>query len=104
MLPKFQQNPLAPQPLRDGILAVIIGGILGVLLVIGKEQILMPIEQLRERRNIDPTSHAYRKPYIENVIMDAIQQQKEKSIYLYSWNDSLRGFIGLVRSDSTRHS
>jgi capsular polysaccharide biosynthesis protein len=74
--PIVPTNPIRPQPVRDSILAVLFGSILGILIVIGKDQILMPIEEIRQRRNIDPTSKAYRKSYVTSVIEDAIHDYK----------------------------
>jgi diguanylate cyclase (GGDEF)-like protein len=56
-------EPVTPQPLRDGGLALALGAVVGVFLAILSEQIRMPIEALRRQSNIDQPSAAYTRRY-----------------------------------------
>ena len=92
-VPQLPTEPISPQPLRDGILAVIFGAMIGVLLVIGKEYILMPVDEIRKRRDIDPTSKAYRKSYLEKIISNAMN---EYSLTSTPFTVSMIRFEGLM--------
>lgn len=59
------QLPISPQPLRDGILALVLGIILGSVLAIGREQLLIPLDAYRQKRVIDRVSSAYTRRYFQ---------------------------------------
>lgn len=55
--------PITPQPLRDSLLALVLGLVLGAALAILREQMQMPLDAYRQRNMIDKTSMAYTRRY-----------------------------------------
>jgi len=80
--------PIQPQPLRNAVLASVIGLILGAALAIASEQIRQPIESYRYRASLDPVSGVYHRRYF--------LQQLEQTV---SRNPVGVTSLGLVRLD-----
>jgi diguanylate cyclase (GGDEF)-like protein len=83
--------PIKPQPLRDGIVASILGLVLGAALAIMSEQIKVPLDAYRERASLDPVSNVFTRRYITNRLDE--YSSRESSV-AYS--------LGLVRLNVLR--
>lgn len=71
--------PLSPQPLRDAGLAVVMGLVIGALFAILSEQIRIPFEVYRQRRNIDGMTGVYNNRYYRRIIEEMIAENPDKN-------------------------
>ncbi len=69
-------SPISPQPVRDAGLAVALGVILGAALAILREQLRMPLEALRRRNVLDPSSSAYSRRYFLRYLEEELQRKR----------------------------
>lgn len=83
--------PIRPQPLRDALLAVALGLVLGATLAILREQIRIPIEAYRNRRSVDVVSNALSKRFFLHRLEDEITRSPREELSL-----------GLVQLDGLR--
>ena len=65
-----------PQPNRDASLAMLLGIVVGAALAILREQILIPIEDLRKRLFIDSSSSAFTHSYLLRLLEQQITQNQ----------------------------
>jgi diguanylate cyclase (GGDEF)-like protein len=63
--------PIRPQPLRDVSLAIVFGVVIGVSLVLIREQLMAPIEAFLKRNTIDQDSGVFTRQYFDQK-MDEI--------------------------------
>lgn len=61
-------EPYTPQPVRDSALAVVLGIAIGSALAIIREQLLIPLDALRQRNIIDSTSSAYTRRHFQTLL------------------------------------
>lgn len=87
-------SPERPKPLRDALLAGILGAVLGAVIVIAQEQIKTPIEALRRRSTIDAVSSAYTRRAFDQKSREVLSQLRVGSlglIYLDGLQEVLDG-------------
>jgi diguanylate cyclase (GGDEF)-like protein len=82
--------PISPNPLRDALLALVFGIILGAALAILNEQIRIPFEALRQARFLDTDSQAYNRRHFDRLLELEMMRCRAKSD-VFS--------LGLVRLD-----
>lgn len=82
--------PISPNPLRDALLALVFGIILGSALAILNEQIRIPFEALRQARFLDTDSQAYNRRHFDRLLELEMMRCRSKSD-VFS--------LGLVRLD-----
>jgi capsular polysaccharide biosynthesis protein len=58
--------PERPQPVRDGILALVLGLVIGVVLAIVREQLVLPLDAYRQRQMTDRISSAFSHRYLRH--------------------------------------
>jgi diguanylate cyclase (GGDEF)-like protein len=75
-------NPISPQPLRDGAIAAGIGLALGLVVVLVKEQLRVPLEALRERSIRDKISGAYTQRHFQRMLDQELGRRPEDLVSL----------------------
>lgn len=73
-------EPFKPRPVQDSILALVIGGIIGVGLAITKEQLSGTIESIRLRRMIDSESMAFSREHFERVLRNELLKEPYQTL------------------------
>lgn len=73
-------EPIRPLPLQNAGLAVLFGGIVGLVLVFTKEQLQYTIDKFRERTIIDPVSSAYTRVYFERRLSEDMTQNPDGNL------------------------
>ena len=74
--------PFSPQPVRDTVLALALGAVLGIAMAIVSEQLRIPLEALRMRNAMDSASSAYNRRYFERLLEGVnIQAREENDIF-----------------------
>jgi diguanylate cyclase (GGDEF)-like protein len=71
--------PLSPQPLRDALLALVLGVAIGALFAILSEQIRIPFEVYRQRLNIDSMTGVFNSRYFNRVVERMIAEDPDKN-------------------------
>ena len=66
--------PFSPEPLRDGLVALVLGTALGGGLAVISEQIRVPIEAYRQRRRIDSVTGIYNASYFSRLLEEEVAQ------------------------------
>jgi diguanylate cyclase (GGDEF)-like protein len=69
--------PYSPNPLRDASLATILGLMVGVGLVIVRDQLRASMETFRHRINLDNETGVYTKKYFSRLVEDELTQHPE---------------------------
>jgi capsular polysaccharide biosynthesis protein len=75
-------SPISPQPIRDGAVAAGIGLLLGLVIVMIKEQLRLPLEALRERSIRDKISGAYTQRHFHRLLDQALVRHPEEPVSL----------------------
>lgn len=78
--PVIPTVPIRPLPLQNAGLAVLFGGIVGLVLVFSKEQLQYTIDKFRERTIIDPVSSAYTRVYFERRLLEDMTQNPDGNL------------------------
>jgi GGDEF domain-containing protein len=60
--------PFSPEPLRDGLVALVLGVAIGSVLAVLSEQIRVPIEAYRQRSRIDSVTGTYNANYFSRLL------------------------------------
>ncbi|HYF63480.1 MAG TPA: diguanylate cyclase [Herpetosiphonaceae bacterium] len=84
--------PEKPKPLRDAVLALILGAVAGAVLAIGQEQLRLPLEAYRRRKITDAVSAAYTRRYFDEVAKETLQRVETVSlglVYLDGLQDTI---------------
>jgi diguanylate cyclase (GGDEF)-like protein len=68
-------EPISPKPVRDASLGAVLGLLIGIILVILRDQLRIPLEALRQRQLVDSQSSAFNREYFETLL----NKQTEKS-------------------------
>lgn len=89
-------DPISPQPLRDGGLALLLGAVAGAVLAILSEQIRVPIEALRRRTLIDPVSSAFTRKHFERKFEEESARSQSDNTALGLIR--LEGMVGLTET------
>jgi len=66
--------PILPQPVRDSVLALGLGAIMGAVLAIIREQMRVPLETFLQRTSRDDDSQAFTRAYVEKRLDEAVTQ------------------------------
>ncbi|MEJ2487739.1 MAG: diguanylate cyclase, partial [Anaerolineales bacterium] len=70
--------PIRPNVLQNGLISIVIGFLVGVGLVLIREQLSVTLEELRARKKFDPVSSAFtRQQFIRNVRTDMAESNLE---------------------------
>lgn len=89
--------PFSPEPLRDGLVALVLGTAIGGFLAVVSEQIRVPIEAYRQRRRIDSVTGIYNANYFSKLLEEELAQNPEDvlSIGIVELN-GLADYIGTL--------
>ncbi len=71
------QLPFSPEPLRDGVVALVLGVAVGGVLAVLGEQIRVPIEAYRQRLRIDSATGIYNAGYFSRLLEEELGQNPE---------------------------
>ena len=72
--------PFSPEPLRDGLVALVLGTALGGFLAVVSEQIRVPIESYRQRRRIDSVTGIYNASYFSRLLEEELAQSPDDAL------------------------
>ncbi len=81
------KQPFQPKPLQDALLALLLGGAVGVALALFREQLSISLDGITKRMQIDKESNAFSRQYFERRLREEITQRPD--------NDLSLGFIYL---------
>jgi capsular polysaccharide biosynthesis protein len=70
-------EPIAPKPLQNAGLALLMGLVVGVGLAVFRDQLSSTLDRLGERNKIDYESLAYSRPYFERMIRQEMSSQPD---------------------------
>ena len=70
--------PFSPEPLRDGLVALVLGTALGGFLAVVSEQIRVPIESYRQRHRIDSVTGIYNASYFSRLLEEELAQNPDE--------------------------
>ena len=74
------EKPFSPEPIRDSVLGLVLGGALGAILAVVNEQIRIPIEAYRNRLRLDGETGAYNQIHFSKLLEDEIGGNSEKEL------------------------
>lgn len=69
--------PFSPEPLRDGVVALVLGIGVGAILAVLSEQIRIPIEAYRQRLHIDSVTGVYNANYFSRLLEEEFDHNPE---------------------------
>jgi len=92
--PQLPTSPVRPQPLENALLAILFGGMVGLVLAFSREQLQNTLDKLRERSIVDSVSSAYTRAYFERRLLEEITQRPDGNFALGIIN--LRGLEQVV--------
>ena len=72
--------PFSPEPLRDGLVALVLGTAVGGFLAVVSEQIRVPIEAYRQRRRIDSATGIYNASYFSRLLEEELAQNPDDAL------------------------
>jgi diguanylate cyclase (GGDEF)-like protein len=70
-------EPIAPNPLQNAGLALLVGIVVGVGFAIFRDQLSSTLDRLGERNKIDYESLAYSRPYFERLVRQEMSNQSD---------------------------
>jgi diguanylate cyclase (GGDEF)-like protein len=70
-------RPISPQPLRDSLLALVLGAAAGSLLAVAKDQLLTPFETFLRKQDVDPESQVLARQRFETLLAQQINGGQE---------------------------
>lgn len=73
-IPAPPSEPYSPNPLLNGILAIVLGLIGGVVLTVLSEQLRVPFEAFRQRLHFDEITGVYTGKYFSSILDDELAQ------------------------------
>jgi diguanylate cyclase (GGDEF)-like protein len=76
------EDPDSPNPKRDAAVALVLGGVMGSVLAILREQIHIPLNALRQRNIFDEVSNVYTRDYFLNRLEEALLHHKPGTLAL----------------------
>jgi diguanylate cyclase (GGDEF)-like protein len=71
-------KPESPRPLQDSLLALGLGLIVGSVLAILREQLLISVESIRDRLNLDNETGVYSGRYFSRLLEDELSQRPDE--------------------------
>ena len=75
-------EPFSPNPTRDASIALVLGGIIGILLAMLREFISSPTNLWRQRTIIDPISSSYTSHYVYQLLEQATSMDETTTLAL----------------------
>lgn len=87
---------LTPKPLRDGMLSLILGGVLGAVLAVIQEQLRTPLHALRRRNITDSVSTAFTRRHFDQQARETLARVQTASLGLIY----LDGLVDLTETTS----
>lgn len=66
------ESPVSPRPLRDAVVAFVLGAVVGAALAIVSEQVRIPLETYRQRLRVDSTTGIYNSRYIRKLLEEEL--------------------------------
>jgi capsular polysaccharide biosynthesis protein len=69
--------PFSPEPLRDGVVAVFLGLVIGAILAVLSEQIRFPLETFRQRLRVDSTTGIYNANYFSRLLEEELDKNPD---------------------------
>lgn len=94
--------PIRPVPLRDGLLALGLGLVLGAALALVREQVRAPLDAYRLRNSLDPDSLAFNRATFHQKMEDEMTREGgQVSVGLVQLN-SLRGLLEALPEGMTQ--
>ena len=72
--------PFSPEPLRDGLVALLLGVAMGGVLAVVSEQIRVPIEAYRQRSRIDSVTGIYNANYFSRLLDQELANNPEDAL------------------------
>ncbi len=89
-------QPISPQPLRDAVVALVVGFVLGAGLALLKELLSTPFRSFLVRRTLDEESQALnRETFASNLKDVALSSNKDFCLCMVQL-DGLRDYVGLL--------
>ena len=76
-IPAPPTEPYFPNPLLNGVLAVVLGLIGGIVLVVLNEQFRVQFETIRKRLHFDASTGVYTNKHFTYVVSDELAQHPE---------------------------
>jgi len=76
------QNPFSPQPVRDSVVALVLGLLIGALLAILSEQIRIPLETYRQRTRVDNVTGVYNSRYFTSLLEEELARHPDDVLSL----------------------
>jgi diguanylate cyclase (GGDEF)-like protein len=76
------ENPFSPQPVRDSVVALMLGLMIGALLAILSEQIRIPLETYRQRTRVDNVTGVYNSRYFTSLLEEEVAQHPDDVLSL----------------------
>lgn len=64
--------PVSPVPLRDAVVAFVLGAVIGAALAIVSEQVRIPLEIYRQRLRVDSTTGIYNNRYVRQLLEEEL--------------------------------
>ncbi|HJW90699.1 MAG TPA: Wzz/FepE/Etk N-terminal domain-containing protein [Anaerolineales bacterium] len=97
-------RPISPQPLRDSLLALVLGTAVGGLLAIAKAQLLTPIESFLRKKEIDPESQVLTRGQFENLLAQQVNGGGEGGKFTFGLVqlEGLQSYIDVLPPASLR--
>jgi capsular polysaccharide biosynthesis protein len=100
--------PFHPRPVWDNLIAAGIGLLLGLLFLILRDALRVPLESLREKSQTDRQSLAFTKKHLIRLLTQEMVKKKETPlafslIYLQGLEDLLDGLPDRIASDVLRN-
>lgn len=80
--PSIPTEPISPLPVQNAGLAMLFGGVIGMVLAFTKDQLQNTFDKIRERSIIDVASFAYTRAYFERRMLEDITQNPDGSLCL----------------------
>ena len=98
------ETPIRPRPLVDGLIAAAIGLGVGLIFLVLREMLRVPLETLRERSLTDKQSLAFTRKYQQRMLAQQMIRKKEGSIgfgliHMQGLEDVFDGLPERVSSD-----
>lgn len=76
------QSPFSPQPVRDSVVAAVLGLLVGALLAILSEQIRIPLETYRQRMRVDNVTGVYNSRYFTSLLEEELARHPDDVLTL----------------------
>ena len=89
-------QPISPQPLRDGAVALVLGLAVGIMLVLVFELLRLPIESFIRQGNLDDMSLALKRNAFEHGLTDAVLDKTGNFSLCIVHLDGLSDYVNIL--------